>query len=140
MRFMIIVKGTDESEAGAMPEDSMFAVMADYHEQLAKAGVLVDASGLQPTSKGFRIRWRGGDKTVLDGPFTESKEVFAGYTTIRVASRQEALDWAEKFPNPVGPGRDAEIEVRQMFDLDDFEPSPSVERFRAMDLEQGKSG
>ena len=137
MRFMIIVKGSEDSEAAKMPDEAMFACMADYHEQLAQAGALVEGSGLQPTSKGFRIRWRGDDKTVLDGPFTESKEVFAGYTIIKVGSRAEALAWAEKFPNPVGPGRDAEIEVRQMFDLDDFEPSPSIERFRALDMGQG---
>lgn len=132
MRFMIIVKATKESEAGAMPKEEMFASMATYHEELAKAGVLLDASGLQPTSKGWRVKYSGGKRTVIDGPFTESKELIAGYTLIQVKSREEALEWAKRFPNPVGEGANAEIEVRQLFDLEDFAPSPAVDRFREM--------
>jgi hypothetical protein len=132
MRFMIIVKATKESEAGVMPEEKMIASMATYHEELVKAGVLLDASGLQPSSKGWRVKYSGGKRTVIDGPFTESKELIAGYTLIQVKSREEALEWAKRFPNPVGEGANAEIEVRQLFELEDFAPSPAVDRFREM--------
>lgn len=131
MRFMIIVKATKDSEAGAMPPESLFAEMATYHEELAKAGVLLDASGLHPSSKGFRVKYSGAKRTVIDGPFTEAKELIAGYTLIQVKSREEALEWARRFPNPaLGDG---EIEVRQLFELDDFEPSPAIERFRELE-------
>jgi hypothetical protein len=130
MRFMIIVKATKDSEAGVMPEEKLIAVMADYHEELAKAGALLDASGLQPSSKGWRIKYSGGKRTVVDGPFTEAKELIAGYTLIQAKSREEALEWARRFPNPAGEGVEAEIEVRQLFELDDFEPGEAVERFR----------
>ena len=130
MRFMIIVKATPDSEAGVMPEEAMMAAMADYHEQLAQAGVLLDASGLQATSKGWRIRYRGNERQVVDGPFSESKELIAGFTIIQVRSREEALEWSRRFPNPVGQGRDAEIEVRQLFELEDFGAGDAVERFK----------
>ena len=100
MRFMILVKATKDSEAGAMPPEELFAAMADYHEQLVKAGVLLDASGLQPSSKGWRIKYSGGKRTVIDGPFTEAKELVAGYTIIQVKSREEAIEWSRRFPNP----------------------------------------
>jgi hypothetical protein len=132
MRFMILVKATPQTEAGVMPEDKLIAAMADYHEQLAKAGVLLDASGLKPSAKGWRIRHRNGKATVVDGPFTESKELIAGYTTIQVRSREEALEWTRRFPAPHGDAVDSEIEVRQLFELDDFEPSAAVERFREL--------
>jgi hypothetical protein len=132
MRFMILVKATKDSEAGVMPEEGLMATMADYHEELAKAGVLLDASGLQPSTKGWRIRYSGDQRTVIDGPFTEAKELVAGYTIIKVKTREEALDWAKRFPNPVGTGRDAEIEVRQLFELEDFAAGEAVERFREM--------
>ncbi len=128
MRFMIIVKATEDSEAGKMPGEQMFATMATYHEELVKAGVLLDASGLQPSSKGFRIRWTGGKKTMTDGPFTEAKELIAGYTLIQVKTREEALEWARRFPNP--SEKDGEIEVRQLFELDDFGESEAIQRFR----------
>jgi hypothetical protein len=123
MRFMIIVKATPDSEAGRFPPDSesLFAQMAQYHEELAKAGVLLDASGLHPSSKGWRVRYDGERRTVLDGPFTESKELIAGYTLIQVRNRDEALEWSRRFPNPVGQGSPAEIEVRQLYELEDFE-------------------
>ncbi|RZI42345.1 YciI family protein [Herbaspirillum sp. HC18] len=130
MRFMIIVKATPQSEAGVMPDESLFAEMADYHDQLAKAGVLLDGSGLQPSSKGWRIRYSGGQRKVIDGPFTESKELVAGYTIIQVRSREEALEWTRRFPAPHGEGVEAEIEVRQMYELEDFAPSPMIKRFR----------
>jgi len=136
MRFMIVVKATKDTEVGKMPEEKLIAAMATYHEELVKAGVLLDASGLQPTSKGWRVKYTGGKRTVIDGPFTETKELIAGYTLIQVKSREEALEWTKRFPNPAGEGAEAEIEVRQLFELDDFGPSDAVERFR--DLEARK--
>jgi hypothetical protein len=127
---MIIVKATRDSEAGVMPDESLFTAMADYHEQLVKAGALVDASGLHPSSKGWRIRYEGTQRFVIDGPFTESKELIAGYTIIQVKSREEAMEWARRFPNP--HNADGEIEIRQLYDLEDFEQSEAIERFREM--------
>jgi hypothetical protein len=127
---MILVKATKDSEAGAMPPEELFTAMADYHEQLVKAGVLLDASGLQPSSKGWRIKYSGGKRTVIDGPFTEAKELVAGYTMIQVKSREEALEWSRRFPNPAIDGKDCEIEVRQLFELDDFGESEAIDRFR----------
>jgi hypothetical protein len=132
MRFMIIVKATKDSEAGVMPEEKLIAEMAKYHEELARAGVLLDGSGLQPSSKGWRIKYSGKKRTVIDGPFAETKELIAGYTLIQVRSRQEAMEWTKRFPNPAGNGKEAEIEVRQLFELEDFGPSEAVERFRKM--------
>jgi hypothetical protein len=134
MRFMIIVKASKDSEAGVLPDEKMLTSMATYHEELAKAGVLLDGSGLQPSSKGWRIRYAGEKRTVSDGPFTESKELIAGYTLIQVKSRAEALEWTRRFPNPVGEGKDAEIEVRQLFELEDFEPSDTLDRFRGIGI------
>ena len=134
MRFMIIVKATEESEAGVMPPESLIAEMTDYHEELAKAGVLLDGSGLHPSSKGWRVKYDGETRTVVDGPFTETKELIAGYTLIQVKSREEAMEWARRFPNPSLDRGRAEIEVRQLFDIEDFEESPSIERWREMGL------
>ena len=134
MRFMIIVKASKDSEAGVMPEEKLFAAMESYHEELAKAGVLLEASGLQPTSKGWRIKYSGGKRAVMDGPFAETKELIAGYTLIQVKSPEEALEWTRRFPNPQGEGADCEIEVRQLFELEDFGPSKEVERFRDLGL------
>jgi hypothetical protein len=132
MRFMILVKASKDSEAGVMPEEKLMADMADFHEELAKAGVLLDASGLKPSSKGWRIKYSGDKRTVLDGPFAEAKELIAGYTIIQARSKEEALEWTKRFPNPAGEGREAEIEVRQLFELEDFAPGEAVERFREM--------
>lgn len=132
MKYMILVKATIDTEAGVMPEEAMLSAMADYHEALQQAGALVDANGLHPTAQGFRIRYSGERRSVVDGPFAESKELIAGYTIIRVGSREEALDWAKRFPNPYNA--DGEIEVRRIFDLEDFEPSESIERFRSMEV------
>jgi len=134
MRFMIIVKATPDSEAGVMPEERRIAEMASYHEELAKAGVLLDVSGLRPSSTGWRIRYSGTKRSVIDGPFAESKELVAGYTLIQVKSREEALEWARRFPNPAGAGKAGEIEVRQLFELDDFGPSEAADRFREMGI------
>ncbi len=130
MRFMIIVKATKDSEAGAMPEEKLFAEMATYHEALAKAGALLDGSGLQPSAKGWRIKYSGAKRTVIDGPFAETKELIAGYTLIQAKSREEALEWTRRFPNPAGEGKPGEIEVRQLFELEDFGSSKVLDRFR----------
>jgi hypothetical protein len=140
MKFMIIVKATADSEAGRFPDDSekMFEAMAQYHEELAKAGVLLDASGLQPSSKGWRIRYDGERRTVVDGPFIESKELIAGYTMIQVRNRHEALEWSRRFPNPVGKNKPAEIEVRQLYEMEDFEgivQPDTAERFKQMGMD-----
>jgi hypothetical protein len=132
MRFMIIVKATQDSEAGVMPGERLIAQMTDYHEELARAGMLVDASGLKPSSNGWRIRYSGDRRTVVDGPFMETKELVAGYTIIEAKSREEAIEWTRRFPNPSIDGKEGEIEVRPFFDLDDFGPSEAVDRFREL--------
>jgi hypothetical protein len=133
---MILVKASKDSEAGVMPPAEVFKAMADYHEDLAKAGVLLDANGLQPSSKGWRIKWSGGKKTIVDGPFAEAKELVAGYTIIQAKSREEALEWTKRFPNP--QLQDGEIEIRQMFELEDFGDIPDVDRFRELGVQQAK--
>jgi hypothetical protein len=138
MRFMILVKATRETERGVMPGEALIASMAEFHEQLAKAGVLLDASGLQPSAKGWRVRYDGDRRSVLDGPFVESKELVAGYTLIQTRSRDEALEWVRRFPNPAVDGGVAEIEVRQLYDLEDFAPSQSIERFHAIGVGNGQ--
>ena len=130
MRFMILVKASKDSEAGALPDEDMIAKMVTYHEELQKAGALVDASGLQPSAKGWRIKYSGSKRTFIDGPFTETKELVAGYTIIKAKSRQEAIEWTKRFPNP--GNEDGEIEVRQIFELEDFGPSEAIERFREL--------
>ncbi len=132
MRYMIIVKATKDSEAGVMPGEELMSEMAAYHEELAKAGVLVDASGLQRSGKGWRIRYTGAKRSVIDGPFAETKELVAGYTVIQVKSREEAIEWTRRFPNPTLDGSDCEIEVRRMFELEDFEPGDAVDRFKEL--------
>ena len=134
MRFMILVKATRDSEAGVMPEEGLMAEMATYHEELQRAGALVDGSGLQPSSKGWRIRYSGQKRTFTDGPFAETKELVAGYTIIRVKSKAEAIEWTKRFPNPAGGSKDAEIEVRQLFELEDFSASETIDRFREMNM------
>ena len=136
MRFMILVKASKDSEAGTLPDENMIAKMATYHEELQKAGALVDASGLQASSKGWRIKYSGGKRTFIDGPFTETKELVAGYTIIKAKSRQEAIEWTKRFPNP--GNEDGEIEVRQIFELEDFEPSEAIERFRELGVAMEK--
>jgi hypothetical protein len=133
---MIIVKATKESEAEVVPnpDEKLMADMVAYHEELAKAGMLLDGSGLQPSSKGWRITYSGGKRIVTDGPFAETKELVAGYTLIQAKSREEALEWTRRFPNPAGEGKEAEIEVRPLYELEDFAPSESVERFRELEL------
>lgn len=138
MRFMIIVRATAASEAGLMPEPALLQEMADYHQQLAEAGVLLDGTGLHPSSKGWRVRYEGPQRRVIDGPFAETKELIAGYTLIQVPSREAALEWTRRFPSPF-PGQDCEIEVRQLFELDDFAPGPAIEQFRALEALEARN-
>ena len=137
MRFMIIVKATPESERGDMPTAPLMAAMARYHEELAQAGVLLDASGLRRTALGWRVRYGAGGRSVIDGPFTETKELIAGYTLIQVRTREEALEWTRRFPNPRGEGLEAEIEVRQLFEMEDFAGVEGVEAFRDLEALRG---
>jgi len=136
MRFIIMVRANADTEAGRFPPDAdrLMADMAAYHEELAKAGALLDANGLRPSSEGFRVRWDGGRQQVVDGPYAESKELVAGYTLIQVRSREEALEWARRFPNPMGEGRTGEIEVRPLYEMEHFERSGvhGAERFQKL--------
>ena len=134
MRFMILVKATRDSEAGKMPPESLFAEMAKYHEELQKAGMLLDASGLKPSSKGWRINYDGSKRTFVDGPFAETKELVAGYTIIHAKSREEAIEWTKRYPNPAVDGVKAQIEVREFFELEDFAQSKEVKRFEKIGL------
>ncbi|CAD6561206.1 hypothetical protein LMG27952_07394 [Paraburkholderia hiiakae] len=138
MRFMIMVRANALTEAGEPPDDvEIFAEMARYHDELAKAGVLLDASGLQPSSRGFRVHYTNGKPTIVDGPFAETKELIAGYTLIQVRSRDEALEWARRFPSPFGQA-ECEVEVRQLYELDELPACEGVESFRQLQ-EQLKS-
>ena len=126
MRFMMIVKANKDTEAGVMPSDELITAMTKYNEDLVKAGALIEASGLQPSSKGFRVRYSSGKPTIIDGPFAETRELIAGYWVIQVKSRQEAVEWAKRIPAPHGKDADGEIEVRQLFEQEDFAPSEAV--------------
>ncbi|MFO1340701.1 MAG: YciI family protein [Burkholderiaceae bacterium] len=140
MRFMIMVRASAVSESGALPDEGLMAAMAHYHEQLAQAGVLLDANGLKPSAQGFRVHYRGGRPTLVDGPFAETKALIAGYTLIQVRSREEALEWARRFPAPFGEAVDGEIEVRPLFELDELEPSPTPDRFKTMGAARPPAG
>lgn len=120
MKFMVIVKANKNSEAGVMPSEKLLAEMGKYNEQLAKAGVLLAAEGLQPSSKGARVRFSGEKRTVIDGPFTEAKELIAGFWLIQVKSKEEAIEWVKRCPNPFEG--ESEIEIRQVFEAEDFGP------------------
>ena len=132
MRVMVMVKATEDTEAGVMPSEQLLTDMLKFNEELVKAGIMLAGEGLQPSSRGKRVRFSGTKRTVVDGPFAEAKELVAGYTTIKVNTREEALEWAKRFPNPAGTGKEAEIEVRQLFELEDFAPGEAVERFKEM--------
>jgi hypothetical protein len=119
MRFMVIVKATKNSEAGLLPRKEMFAEMGKFNEQLVKAGVMLAGEGLHPSSKGARVKFSGGKRTVVDGPFAETKELIAGFWLWQVKSKQEAIEWVKRCPDPM-PGEDSEIEIRQVFEAEDF--------------------
>lgn len=135
MRFMIIVKGNHNTEAGMMPTEALMSAMGRYNEELVKAGVMLDGAGLKPTKQGARVRYAGKKTTVVDGPFSEAKEVVAGYTLIQVKSKAEAIEWARRMPNPMGEGEEAEVEVRQLYELEDFPPSTALDRMRELGFE-----
>jgi hypothetical protein len=138
MRFMMIVKASKNSEAGKMCTEELLAAMGKYNEELMKAGVLVDLSGLHPTSKGARVKFSGGKRTVIDGPFAETKELIGGYWIINVKSKEEAIEWAKRAPAPHGENQDSEIEIRQFFEIEDFGPSEAVGRARELEKELAK--
>ena len=119
MRFMIIVKASPDSEAGVMPSEELMTAMGNFNEELAKAGILIDCDGLQPSSKGVRVRFSGDQRTVIDGPFAATKELIAGYWLWQVKSKEEAIEWVKRCPNPM-PGTEAEIEIRQVYEAEDF--------------------
>jgi len=144
MKFMVIVKATPDSEAGVMPSQEMLAAMGRYNEELVKAGVMQAGEGLHPSSKGARVHFSGKDRTVVDGPFAETKELVAGFWLWKCASLQEAIDWVKRCPNPM-PGP-SDIEIRQVFEAEDFgealtpELREQEERLRAQVAAQDKAG
>jgi len=119
MRFMVIVKATKDSEAGVLPDKKLLADMGKYNEELVKAGVMLAGEGLQASSKGARVKFSGSKRTVIDGPFPETKELIAGYWLFQVKSLEEAVEWVKRCPNPM-PNQESEIEIRQVFESDDF--------------------
>jgi len=119
MRFMILVKASVDSEAGIMPSEELITAMGNFNQELVKAGILIDADGLHPSSNGARVRFSGDHRTVIDGPFIETKELIAGYWIWEVKSKEEAIEWVKRCPNPM-PGTEAEIEIRQIFSAEDF--------------------
>jgi hypothetical protein len=119
MRFMVIVKADKNSEAGVLPDQKLLADMGKFNEELVKAGVMLAGEGLHPSSKGARVRFSGSKRTVIDGPFSETKELIAGYWLFQVKSKEEAIEWVKRAPNPF-PGTESEIEIRQVFEADDF--------------------
>jgi hypothetical protein len=120
MRFMIFVKATKDSEAGVMPSEELLTAMGKYNEELVKAGVMLAGEGLQPSSKGARVKFSGAKRTVIDGPFAEVKELIAGFWLIEAKSKEEAIEWVKRIPNPTG--EESEIEIRQVFEDEDFGP------------------
>src|SRR5579885_2200804 len=130
MRFMVMVKATKGSEAGKMPSEKLLAEMGKFNEELAKAGVLLAGEGLQASSKGARVKFSGKNRTVIDGPFAETKELVAGFWIWKVKSKEEAIQWVKRCPNP--HEGESEIEIRQLFELEDFAPSPAIDREREL--------
>jgi hypothetical protein len=126
MRFMILVKADKNSEAGVMPDHQLLADMGKYNEELAKAGIMLSGDGLQPSSKGARVRFSGKNRSVVDGPFAETKELVAGFWIWQCKSLQEAIEWVKRCPNPM-PGEDSDIEIRQLFEAEDFAENFSPE-------------
>ena len=143
MRFMVIVKASKDSEAGKMPSQELLAAMGKYNEELVKAGIMLSGEGLHPSSKGARVRFSGNKRIVSDGPFTETKELIAGFWLWQVKSKEDAIEWVKRCPNPM-PGTESEIEIRQVFEAEDFgaEFTPELreqeERLRAEAAKLGK--
>jgi len=138
MRVMMMVKG--DPEPGQLPSEDLLAAMGKYNEELAKAGVLLDLAGLHPSVNGARVKFSGGKRTVIDGPFTESKELLAGYWILQVKSMDEAVEWAKRVPvESAGEyGQEGEIEIRQIFELEEFGESPALDRARELEKELAK--
>jgi len=137
MRFMVIVKADKNSEAGILPSQQLLADMGKYNEELVKAGVMLAGEGLQPSSKGARVRFSGDKRTVIDGPFAETKELVAGFWIWKVNSKQEAIEWLKKCPNPM-PGTEPELEIRQIFEAEDFAASDPTGELRKKEEELRK--
>jgi hypothetical protein len=127
MRFMILVKASTESEAGVLPSQELLTQMGKFNEELVKAGVMLAGEGLHPSSRGARVRFSGDKRTVIDGPFAETKELLAGYWLWQVKSKEEAIEWVKRCPNPTGSGAETEIEIRQVFEAEDFGPALTPE-------------
>jgi len=125
MRFMILIKASKDSEAGVLPSEQLLTEMGQFNEELVKAGVMLAGEGLQPSSKGARVKFAGGKRTVVDGPFAETKELIAGFWLWQVKSMDEAIEWVKRIPNPTG--QEGEVEIRQVFEADDFGPELSPE-------------
>jgi len=125
MRFMVIIKADTRSEAGEMPSERLLTEMGKYNEELVKAGVMLAGEGLHPSSKGARVRFSGTKRTVIDGPFPETKELIAGFWLIQVKSKEEAIEWVKRIPNP--DGTDTDVEIRQVFEAEDFGPELTAE-------------
>ncbi len=125
MRFMVLIKADDKSEAGVMPSEEVLTAMGKYNEELVKAGVMLAGEGLHPSSKGARVKFSGGGTTVIDGPFTETKELLGGFWLIQVKSKEEAIEWVKRVPNP--DDDEAVIEIRQVFETEDFGPELTPE-------------
>jgi len=145
MRFMILVKASKNSEAGVLPDEKLLSDMGKFNEELVKAGVMLAGEGLQPSSKGARVKFSGDKRTVIDGPFAETKELIAGFWLWRVKSKEEAIEWVKRCPNPM-PGTESEIEIRQVFEAEDFgaEFTPELrqqeERLRTQSEKLNKTG
>ncbi|CAN1724319.1 YciI family protein [Hyphomicrobium sp. 1Nfss2.1] len=133
MRFIVFVKATKDSEAGVMPSEELLDAMGKFNEEMVKAGVMLDGNGLQPSAKGARVRFSGDKRTVIDGPFTETKELIAGYWLLQCKSLAEAVEWIKRCPNPHMV--DSEIEIRPLFELEDFGESEAIERHRRLDAQ-----
>jgi hypothetical protein len=129
MRFLIIRKADTSTEAGVAPTEELIAAMGRYNEEMVKAGVMLSGDGLQPTSKGARVKFSGGKPRVIDGPFTEAKELVAGFSILQVDSKEEAIEWVKRWPQIDGGG-EVEIEIRQLYELEDFGPSEAIDRMR----------
>ena len=137
MRFMVIVKADKNSEAGVLPDASLLEAMGKYNEELVKAGVMLAGEGLQPSSKGARVKFSGDKRIVTDGPFSETKELVAGYSILQVQSKEEAIEWVKRWPQLDGHG-EVEIEIRQLFEYEDFGPSPALDRMIEVGLAERK--
>ena len=131
MRFMVIVKATKDSEAGVMPSEELLDAMGKFNEEMVKAGVMLDGNGLQSSSKGARVRFSGAKRTVIDGPFAETKELVAGYWILQTKTLAEAVEWIKRCPNP--HNEDSEIEIRQIFELEDFGEGDAIDRHRRLE-------